>query len=150
MTKDPKNDLVVRSTTYPLSRLSPRFEPVDQLALVEEAQKMLGAVSTGKLQVIVEQINFLKRQARTIIKEAEKNLMLHKASCSFERRVGHTYHLYERDDGSIYFSMISPEEWGDKIPHPFRGSYRLEPDMSWSSVDSLDASEGSTGSTTNL
>lgn len=144
--------IVTKSCDYPVSRLAPKFEPVDQLAVVEEAKKMLGAVATGKLQLIVEQINFLKKQAKTIIEEAEINLMLHKASCSFEKRVGHTYHLYERQDGTVYFSMISPEEWNNNPPHVFRGSYRLESDMSWSSGDSVDEDSDpvSTGSTTNL
>ena len=50
---------VSRSSPYPISRLSARFEPVDQLALVEEANKLLGAVARGKLEIIVDQIRYL-------------------------------------------------------------------------------------------
>ncbi|MFO0660974.1 MAG: DUF2452 domain-containing protein [Polyangiaceae bacterium] len=44
---------------------------------------------------------------------------------------GAIYHLYKRDNGTHYFSMLSPEEWGARCPHTFAGSYRLEVDMSW-------------------
>jgi Protein of unknown function (DUF2452) len=27
--------------------------------------------------------------------------------------------------------MLSPSEWGDRAPHEFEASYRLEPDMSF-------------------
>ena len=60
-----------------------------------------------------------------------KQATLHRARCNFQKRVGHTYHLYERPDGSSYFSMLHPDDWNGRAPHPFVGSFRLEPDMSW-------------------
>jgi hypothetical protein len=142
---NPVPNLVVRSETpsklsvYPTSRLAPRFEPIDQVEFLKESDKMLGAVVHGKLQVIVDQINFLKAQAKKILEEARMNMDLHRASCSFEKRVGHTYHLYEKQDGTTYFSLLSPEDWKGSPPHPFLGSYKLESDLSWTVLEDLEA-----------
>ena len=131
--------IVPKSSTYPLSRLSAGFEPINQLQTLQEAEKMLGVVAHGKLQVIAEQIRYLQEQAKKIIIEAEINMELHQASCAFEKRVGHTYHLYKRESGETYFSMLSVEDWNGNPPHEFLGSYKLEPDMSWVVVDGLDS-----------
>ena len=63
--------------------------------------------------------------------EAARNATLHRAQCRFRRRVGQTYHLYRRADDQRYFSLLSPADWGGPPPHEYEGSYRLEPDMSW-------------------
>jgi hypothetical protein len=34
--------------------------------------------------------------------------------------------------------MLSPEDWRGHPPHAFEGSYRLEPDMSWTHVDDIE------------
>lgn len=120
-----------KSSAYPTSRLSARFEPVDQIEAIKDSDRMLGAVAKGKLQIIAEQIENLKRQARDIIMKAEVDMRLHRATCSFEKRVGHTYYLYERGDDQVYFSMLSPDDWGGKPPHNFLGAYKLQPDQSW-------------------
>jgi len=141
------SSLVVKSETssklsaYPTSRLAPRFEPIDQIEFLKESDRLLGAVVHGKLKVIVEQINFLKSQAKMILEEARMNMDLHRALCSFEKRVGHVYHLYEKQDGATYFSLLSPEDWRGSPPHGFIGSYKLESDLSWSVVSADSESE---------
>ena len=123
-----------RASSYPTSRLSAPFAPVDQLETIKDSDRMLGAVTTGKLQIISDQIEHLKKQARDIIMKAEVDMTLHRATCSFEKRTGHTYHLYARSDEQSYFSLLSPDEWGGNPPHTYLGSYRLESDMTWTVV----------------
>ncbi len=119
------------SSPYPVSRLAPSVELVDMARQIAEADQVIGTVVHGKLSVIAEQIRALQAQARRIMDDATQAATLHRARCNFQKRVGHTYHLYERPDGSSYFSMLSPADWGARAPHPFVGSFRLEPDMSW-------------------
>jgi hypothetical protein len=38
---------------------------------------------------------------------------------------------YKRDDETLLFSLIGPQEWGTRLPHEFVGTYRLEPDQTW-------------------
>ena len=97
---------------------------------------MLGAVATGKLKLIQQQILHLQEEARKVIEAAEEDMRLHAATCSFTKRPGQVYHLYHRGpgDSDTYFSLLSPEEWGI-TPHPHLGSYKLENDLSWTRVD---------------
>ncbi|MFW6202006.1 MAG: DUF2452 domain-containing protein, partial [Gemmatimonadota bacterium] len=53
------------------------------------------------------------------------------------------YHLYRKDDDTLYFSMLSPDDWGGEPPHAHEGSYRLGADMSWTSTDQLTEREES-------
>ena len=123
-----------KSSSYPMSRISARIDPVDQLEMIRDSDRMLGSVAGGKLKLIYEQIEFLKNQAKNIILEAERDMTLHRASCTFEKRVGHTYHLYEKQEGNLYFSLLSPADWKNNPPHRFVGSFRLENDMSWTEL----------------
>lgn len=97
---------------------------------------MIGAVTKNKLQVIVDQIRFLQSQAQEILVRARDDAGLHRAECAFKKKPGTIYHLYRRANDSLYFSMLSPEEWGTP-PHQYRGSYRLEPDMSWTPLEDV-------------
>lgn len=140
-TLDPvtRNPTTMRSVPYPTSRLSAPFEPVDQSVVLREAQRMLGAVAYGKLQLISEQIKSLQAQAKRIIMEAQVDIGLHNAQCTFQKRPGQVYHLYKRGplDTDTYFSILSPDEWKTS-PHEFLGSYRLNEDLSWSAVPAED------------
>lgn len=116
---------------YPLSRLAPPHDLVDVARQIQQADAMLGAVVHNKLQVIADQIRSLQHKAHEILDMARRDAELHRAVCHFLKRPGKVYHLYERPDGTLYFSMLSPADWNEVPPHSFRGSYRLLPDMSW-------------------
>lgn len=124
-----------RSAPYGLSRLAPPIVLVDVAKEIEAADTMVGAVTGSKLDVIARQIRHLQEEAQAILSGARRDLDLHRARCSFPRRPGHTYHLYRNDKEGLYWSMVSPEEWGAAPPHPFEGSFRLEVDQSWTRVD---------------
>lgn len=55
------------------------------------------------------QVQYLKQQAHQILQEAEKDAELHRVACNFTKVPGNVYHLYERQSGQKYFSMLSPE-----------------------------------------
>ncbi len=124
-----------RTSPYPTSRLAPAHDLVDTARQIAEADHMIGAVVHGKLEVIAQQIRALQAQARQILEQAQHDGALHRAECRFQKRAGHTYHLYERDDGDSYLSMIAPEQWRGGPPHRFLGSFRLQADMSWVAAD---------------
>ena len=122
-----------RTSPYAVSRLAPAHDIVDMAKQIAEADNVIGTVVHAKLEVIAEQIKNLQAQARNILEDAHQNAKLHRAECRFQKKPGHTYHLYERPDGSVYVSMISPAEWKN-APHVHLGSYRLEHDMSWTAA----------------
>jgi hypothetical protein len=119
-----------RTSPYPVSRLAPAHDLVDTARQIAEADNVIGTVVHSKLTVIADQIRALQERAREILEEAVDAAELHRAACNFPKKVGHIYHLYRRPAGSLYFSMLSPEDWGEP-PHEYLDSYRLEADMSW-------------------
>lgn len=134
-----KHDGPARTSPYPVSRLAPAHDLVDVAREIEQADRAIGSVVGGKLDVIARQIRVLQAEAQQILEEARRDLDLHRATCAFEKRPGAIYHLYERSNGALYWSMISPDEWGGAPPHAFRGSFRLEADQSWTPAEELDA-----------
>lgn len=135
MSKDPEKpstELVSqRAVPYPTSRLAARVELVDMAQEIERADQSLGMVVGGKLEVIRDQMRALQEEARRLLEEAASAARLHRARCNFRKIPGKTYHLYRKEDGELYFSMLSPDDWSGAPPHVFEGSYRLEIDMSW-------------------
>lgn len=121
---------------YGLSRLAPEMSLVDVAKEIGEADAMIAQTTSSKLKLIAAQIRQLQASAREILDGAKRDLDLHRAQCSFTRRVGQTYHLYERSDGTLYWSMLSVSEWGTP-PHPHRGSFRLEADQSWTPAEQI-------------
>lgn len=125
------------SSPYPVSRLAPAFGLVDLAREIEQADQMVATRLGSQLQVIAEQVKALQAQARAILEQARADQRLHHARCAFRRIPGKTYHLYEEPDGSLAFSMLSPDDWGGQPPKPFVGSYRLENDMSWTPAEAI-------------
>lgn len=134
----PEHALTTRAAPYPMSRLAPRFDLVDVAAEIARADQTISMVATGKLDIIRRQILALQEQARGILDEAARAARLHRARCNFPKRPGHVYHLYRRGEDDLYFSLLSPSEWGGSPPHPFEGSYRLENDQTFTLVDAGD------------
>lgn len=124
-----------RLIPYPTSRLAPRFELVDTALEIARADEALASVTNARLEIVAEQIRALQAKARAILDEARTSAELHRARCSFVRRPGQAYHLYERSSGELYFSLLSLADWGDRAPHRFVGTYRLEADMRWTRLD---------------
>lgn len=126
------------SSPYPVSRLSGAIDLVDTARQIQEADQAIGNRTNAKLTVIARQIRALQEEAQQVLEDNQRDTRLHHAKCNFERRPGAIYHLYERDSGETYFSMLAPEDWRDGPPHTHVGSYRLEADLSWTPVEELD------------
>lgn len=126
-----------RTSPYPVSRLAPPVDLVDSAREIQKADETIRNHVGGKLRVIAEQMRVLRDQAHAIMEQGQRDAELHRAVCHFKKRPGHIYHLYERPDGTLYFSMLSPEDWNGAPPHPHKGAYRLEADQSWTSAEQI-------------
>ena len=124
-----------RSNPVPVSRLAPPIELVDLEKEIERANLLLNTRLSAKLSVIADQIRALQHEARKVLDETKNDQNLHLVRCAFKRRPGQIYHLYRHSNGSLYFSMLSPEDWHGNPPHPYEGSFLLEADMSWTPSD---------------
>jgi hypothetical protein len=123
-----------RAAPYALSRLSGPVSLVEVAREIEQADAWLASTASAKLGVIAEQIRALREAAQRVIDKTARDAELHRAEARFKRYPGRTYHLYEREGGGLYWSLLSPEEWGGAPPHAFRGSFRLEADQSFTEL----------------
>ena len=44
-----------------------------------------------------------------VLEEAKRDNELHHAACNIVKRPGTTYHLYRRESGQAYLSILSPQ-----------------------------------------
>lgn len=72
------------------------------------------------------------------MQETQHNQQLHHAQCQFKKIPGKTYHLYKKLNDQLYFSMLSPEDWGENHADDFQGSYTLRADMSWKEANTIE------------
>ena len=119
---------------YPTRTLDPPISIVDRAKEIEKAQESIKTHVSGKLDLIVKQIRNLQDEAKKIMEQAEVDIELHKVKCNFEKKIGMEIHLYQKDTGLKYFSMLSPKEWGTP-PHPYLGSYVIRPDQGFERTD---------------
>ena len=84
---------------------------------------------TSKLKNFYSQkFEEIKKEYISLMNDIEVNERLYKCKYSFEPIVGQTYHLYLKDDGTEFLSIISPEEWKSKT---LIGSYLYDSDGRW-------------------
>ncbi|NNK76771.1 MAG: DUF2452 domain-containing protein [Maribacter sp.] len=69
----------------------------------------------------------LKAEYGKMMREFEDNQRILSSSFSFEPIIGQVYHLYERDNGENFLSIIAPEQCNFKT----LGSFHLNVDHIW-------------------
>lgn len=72
----------------------------------------------------------LKAEYEKMIEEFHYNSLIFEANFSFEPIIGEIYHLYERDNGETFLSLIAPEQCNFN----FLGSFYLNADQTWEKV----------------
>ena len=112
------------------------MESLAMLELDESKKKDLfkySSVNYGKLEMLCDQIQYLKMTAQNLIDESLLNRKLHEAECNFVKVPGNVYHFYERIDKTMYCSIISPKEW--TLYYIFVGSYLYDFDYNFKKFD---------------
>ena len=71
--------------------------------------------------------NELKEEYQRLVDEFRWNELVYTAKFSFEPVIGDTYHLYVGNDGNVFLSLISPNEWNRE----HIGSFRLDSNQKW-------------------
>ena len=76
----------------------------------------------------------LEAEFKKLVETAADNELIYSANISFSPKVGEVYHLYQKEDGEAWVSLIGPEEWGPSrlgYDFEFLGSFRLATDSVW-------------------
>lgn len=121
--------------SYPSRTLDPPITMVDRVREIEIAGNSVQSHLNAKLDIILQQIQGLQKEAKKVIEQAEEDIRLHKISCNFEKKIGMILHCYLRKNGELFFSMLSPVEWSNS-PARFMGSYRIKPDFGFEKLES--------------
>lgn len=129
------------ASPYPVSRLAAPISLVDSAKLIEKASETVALRTNAQLEVIVEQMLALQAKAREIMTQAMNDIDLVRVECRFQRVPGKIYHLYQRQDGRRYFSMLAPHEYTQGVPHTFVASYRYEHGETWTRADEIEAKD---------
>ncbi len=110
-----------KTKEYPTEIGSQKFSP-DNISLfkLEKTQKVK-TYFTSKFDEI-------QKQYQDLMDEIITNERLYKSNHNFEPVLGIDYHLYKRENGEEFLSMISPTEW-DKFE--FIGTFQLLSDGRW-------------------
>ncbi len=108
------------------------IKPTDRGKIKGRGLAAMEKQSQKQLEQIYGQIETLARQAQAIKERVEVSSRIYLADMNFEPLIGHTYFLYQKNEDQDVLSMISPEEWGRKIPYAaFIASVELLPDHTW-------------------
>lgn len=117
---------------YASSVGSVAIRPTREGVIKHKALSAMEEQTNMQLDQIRQQIELLARQAQEIRKRKELSLMIYEAKLSFKPQIGHTYHLYEKKDGTHMLSLVAPHEWSDGGPFKqFVSSVRLLADHTW-------------------
>ncbi len=127
--KKKKPDLVVwdeergyypRELTYGSNNGAPAIRLDDVSGWKQNQANKANKVFTKKFEEIKDEFAHL-------IDEVKWNEFVYSTNYNFIPVMGETYYVYERKDGSIFLSLISPTEWNMKC----LGSTKLDSNNKW-------------------
>ncbi len=116
-----KYDAALKS--YATNVGAPVITPTDTIAWKNRSINKLN----HKVQTRYQEI---KEQYEQLMKEFEYNKLIYDAKFTFEPVIGDTYHLYKRDNGETFLSIIAPNQCSFNS----LGSFRLNADQLWEKV----------------
>lgn len=73
----------------------------------------------------------LKEEFRKLIDEVNWNDLVYSSHYSFIPVMDEIYHLYIKDDDTMFLSLIGPDEWNKK----YIGSFKLDSKQKWIKVN---------------
>jgi len=116
----------------PLHVGSAIIRPIDKGKLKVTALETVEKQANQQISMLKKQAELIMQQVRDIeirVRIAEE---IYASDISFEPVIGNDYHLYEKKSGDRVLSMLSPADWGKKMPFAkFVASVKLLGDRTW-------------------
>lgn len=98
------------------------------IAMKDQTERQMSQLYQ-QMQTLVDQANQLKKR----VEVSEK---IYQSHMNFEPVIGHIYYLYEKKKGLTILSMISPIEWGNKMPYKkYLAMVKLLGDHTWEIIE---------------
>lgn len=108
-----------------------RIKTTAMTAMVEQTNVQMKQIY-DQMELLISQANTLKE--RVVVSED-----IYGSEMGFKPITGHTYHLYEKEDGVRVLSMIGPNEWARGCKYEkYLATARLMGDHTWDVVNKVD------------
>lgn len=108
------------------------IKPEDKGKIKGQAMSAMQDQTTRQFDQIFGQMKTLLDQANQLKKRVEISERIYQSEMGFSPVIGQHYHLYTRDNGTDFLSMIAPFEWGrSKKWSAYIGSVKLLSDHTW-------------------
>jgi hypothetical protein len=116
----------------PLHVGSAIIRPIDKGKLKSTALETVEKQANQQIGMLKKQAELIMQQVRDIETRVRIAEEIYAADINFDPVIGNVYHLYERDDDSRVLSMLSPDDWGKRLPFArFVASVKLLGDRTW-------------------
>ena len=118
-------------------------KPEDQGKITGKALAAMQSQTDIQMSQIYQQMQLLAEQAKAIQSRVQYSERIYQAQVSFEPLINHHYFLYQKEDGTDFLSMISPNEWGRKKGFAkFLAEVKLLADHTWDIVQENNSTDG--------
>lgn len=108
------------------------IKPEDKGKIRGQAMTAMQDQTTRQFDQIFGQMKTLLDQANQLKKRVEISERIYQSEMGFSPVIGQEYHLYTRENGTDFLSMIKPKEWGrSKKWSEYVGSVKLLSDHTW-------------------
>ncbi len=116
----------------PLHVGSAIIRPVDKGKIKSTALETVEKQANQQISMLRKQAELIMQQVKDIETRVRIAEEIYAADINFEPVIGNVYHLYEKNEGQRVLSLISPDDWGKKMPfEAFIASVKLLGDRTW-------------------
>lgn len=108
------------------------IRPEDKGKLKGRALAAMYEQTDQQMAQIKQQIDLLANQVRELQKRKEISEKIYDCKMGFQPVIGHTYHLYQKEDASYTLSMLGDSDWGRSKPNwEYLTAVKLLGDHTW-------------------
>lgn len=114
------------------------IKPIDKGRVKGNALQAMEEQTDMQMAQLYQQMELLAAQAKKIKQRKEISEQVYLADINFKPLIGHSYHLYAREDGKTVLSLVGEYEWGRRgMPYPqYIAKVKLLADHTWDIVQS--------------
>ena len=113
------------------------IKPIDKGRVKGNALEAMTQQTDMQMAQLYQQMELLAAQAEKINQRKLISEQIYGAEMSFQPLIGHSYHLYERQNGIAILSLIGLNEWGRRgMPFDkYVAKVRLLADHTWDIIE---------------
>jgi hypothetical protein len=123
--------------SFPHTHSGALVKPEDKGRIKGRAMAAMEEQTEQQLNLLYEQMQIIARQANEIKNRVKVSERIYLAQMGFDPIIGQNYYLYQKHDDTDTLSLISPEEWGKRLPFKsYLATVKLLADHTWDVLDS--------------